>query len=108
MVFFGRLIPGVRSLISLPAGMDRMPMARFLVFTTLGTVIWNALLAYAGVTLGENWQRVLTFLESYERAVIVIVVASIVAYVFYRFRHRFRRSVESSEDGRQREGEELT
>ena len=54
IVFFGRLIPIVRSLISLPAGMQRMPMGKFLLFTTLGAAIWTAVLTAAGVILGAQ------------------------------------------------------
>lgn len=67
IVFFGRLIPMVRSLISLPAGMNRMPLGRFLLYTTLGSVIWNGALAYAGFTLGQNWEAVLGFISEYKR-----------------------------------------
>jgi membrane protein DedA with SNARE-associated domain len=58
VVFLGRLIPGIRSLISIPAGADRMPLGIFLLWTTLGTAIWTALLVYAGVLLGNNWRMV--------------------------------------------------
>lgn len=66
VVFFGRCIPIVRSLISLPAGAERMPMPRFLLFTTLGSAIWTGLLTYAGMILGENWKQVIVFMEQYQ------------------------------------------
>jgi membrane protein DedA with SNARE-associated domain len=68
VVFWARLVPGVRSLISVPAGVVRMPLGRFLLFTTLGTLLWNALLAYAGMLLGQNWPLVLSFVDHYELA----------------------------------------
>lgn len=57
-VFFCRLIPGVRSLISIPAGSTEMPIPSFLLYTTLGTMIWTAILAYLGFLLGDNYDRI--------------------------------------------------
>jgi membrane protein DedA with SNARE-associated domain len=73
LVFFGRLIPVVRTIISLPAGMNRMPLLRFLFFTTLGSTIWSALLTYAGVLLGENWEEILVFMKIYERGTLIAI-----------------------------------
>lgn len=87
VVFFGRLIPLIRTLISIPAGMDQMPLPRFLLFTAAGTAIWTSALTYAGVLLGENWQDVLTLIESYQ---VVIMVAGglvlVVAAIFLLLR----------------------
>lgn len=71
LVFFGRLVPLIRTIISLPAGMNRMPLPRFLLFTTLGSGIWSALLTYAGVLLGANWEEVLVFMKIYERGTLI-------------------------------------
>ncbi|MFC0678465.1 DedA family protein [Lysobacter korlensis] len=57
-VFFGRLIPGVRSLISLPAGATRMPLGTFTVFTLAGTALWNALLIGLGAALGSQYEQI--------------------------------------------------
>jgi membrane protein DedA with SNARE-associated domain len=73
MVFAGRLIPLIRSLISIPAGMNHMPMGRFLLFTTLGSAIWNIALTYAGYVLGQNWESVLDFISQYQRATLVVL-----------------------------------
>ena len=61
LVFWGRLVPGVRTLISVPAGMELMPLRKFLIWTTLGSLIWVALLTYAGFVFGENYK----FIEIY-------------------------------------------
>lgn len=58
IVLFGRCIPLVRSLVSVPAGIERMPIGRFVVYTTVGSGVWNALFIGAGWTLGDNWERV--------------------------------------------------
>lgn len=58
IVLFGRCIPLVRSLVSVPAGIERMPMGRFVAYTTLGSALWNALFIGAGWVLGDNWDKV--------------------------------------------------
>lgn len=88
MIFVGRLIPGVRSLISLPAGLDRMPLMPFLFFTALGTGLWSALLGYAGVALGENWQRILVFLDQYQIILLIVVVLLVTLFIGRRAEQR--------------------
>jgi len=93
VVFFGRLIPLVRTLISIPAGMDRMPLPKFLLFTAVGTAIWTGALTYAGVLLGENWEDVLAIIESYQGVIMVVSAAAVVmvAGLFLLRRTRMRR-----------------
>jgi membrane protein DedA with SNARE-associated domain len=62
-VLFGRLVPGVRSLVSVPAGIAGMNLPRFLVYTTLGTALWTALLVFLGYLLGSNFKAVEQFLD---------------------------------------------
>lgn len=84
VIFFGRLIPLVRSLISIPAGMDRMPMPRFLFYTVLGTTIWSGILSYAGWVLKENYEAVAGYVERYQSVVIVLILVGILAFVYLR------------------------
>ena len=63
LVFWGRLVPGIRTLISVPAGVELMPIKKFLIWTTLGSLIWVALLTYAGYLFGENYQIVESHIE---------------------------------------------
>lgn len=58
IVLFGRLIPGIRTFISVPAGLEEMPLFEFLVYSTIGTAIWVSLLTYAGYVLGQNYEQV--------------------------------------------------
>jgi membrane protein DedA with SNARE-associated domain len=92
VVFFGRVIPIVRSIISLPAGANHMPLPRFLLFTALGSAIWSGALAYAGVVLGENWEQVLEFVDNYQMVTLIViaVIALVVlgAFVYYKMRSR--------------------
>lgn len=84
VIFFGRLIPLVRSLISIPAGMDRMPMGKFLFYTVLGTTIWSAILSYAGWVLKENYEAVAGYVERYQSVVIGLIMIGILAFVYLR------------------------
>jgi membrane protein DedA with SNARE-associated domain len=88
IVFFGRLIPIVRSLISLPAGMQRMPMGKFLLFTTLGAAIWTAVLTAAGVILGANWDQVLDIVRRYEQLTLAVLVILVIAFFVIRISQR--------------------
>lgn len=83
LVFFGRFIPVVRSLISVPAGMSNMPFLKFLTLTTLGTLIWNTVLIYIGVYVGENWQVWLGYIETYSHAMYVVLGLAIIAFVVW-------------------------
>ena len=94
MVFVGRLMPAIRSLISLPAGLNRMQLLKFLLYTSIGTSLWNLILLGAGVYLGSNWPRVLSFVDTYEM-VIWVILAGLIAYYLYR---RLRSDRSSSTD----------
>jgi membrane protein DedA with SNARE-associated domain len=74
-VFLGRLLPSLRSLISIPAGVARMPLGRFVLYTTVGSGIWNVALVGAGVALGDQWDRVKPFLSWFGWGSLVAVVA---------------------------------
>ncbi|ABX05613.1 MAG TPA: DedA family protein [Herpetosiphon sp.] len=84
VVFTGRLIPLVRSLISIPAGMNRMPMGRFLLWTTFGSLIWNGLLTYAGIVLGSQWENVLGLVDRYEKVALGIIALGLIWFVVNR------------------------
>jgi membrane protein DedA with SNARE-associated domain len=90
IVFFGRLIPVVRSLISIPAGMHRMPMGRFLLFTIAGSAIWTGALTYAGMVLGQNWSQVLGFLKTYQNATIAALIGAMALFVAWKLIQRTR------------------
>ena len=90
VVFFGRLIPLVRSIISLPAGANHMPLPRFLLFTTLGAAIWTGALAYAGVVLGENWEEIIGFIDQYQDLTVIVLVVLVVLVVGGWFAYKLR------------------
>ena len=66
LVFWGRLIPGIRTLISVPAGIELMPIGTFLIWTTLGTAIWVTILTTAGYLLGENYQNITLYIDNFK------------------------------------------
>ncbi len=91
-VFFCRFIPIVRSLISIPAGMAHMNMAQFVLFTTLGTAIWNVVLIYLGAFAGDNWHTIVDYLDTYSHIMIaVLVVVAICCIGLYLYKRQKRK-----------------
>jgi membrane protein DedA with SNARE-associated domain len=88
VVFFGRVVPGVRSLVSVPAGAARMPLARFVLLTTAGSAIWNGALIGAGWALGSNWEAVGDVVGPAGRVVLVAAVLSAAAALAVRWKRR--------------------
>ena len=80
-VFFCRFVPIVRSLISIPAGMSDMPIRSFLLFTTIGTLIWNTVLVILGSKMGENWTKIVDFISEYASITLVVLVIGFIAFV---------------------------
>jgi membrane protein DedA with SNARE-associated domain len=88
-VLFGRMVPVVRNVVSIPAGLSEMPVWRFALLTTLGSAAWNALLISAGWLLGENWLRVTGIIGSLSNIVLVIMVVGVASIsVWWRRRQR--------------------
>ena len=85
-VFFGRMIPIFRSLISVPAGLERMPIGQFLGLTLVGSAIWNSIFVLAGYFLGEQWYRIEPIVGAFQTVVIIAVVVAVAAYVVFRVR----------------------
>jgi membrane protein DedA with SNARE-associated domain len=89
IVFLGRMVPGVRSVVSVPAGLSEMPLLTFTALTLAGSAIWNCALIAAGWALGDNWERVTTAIESANVFLIAGGVA-LVATVVIRHSRRAR------------------
>ncbi|ALC86969.1 MULTISPECIES: DedA family protein [Bacillaceae] len=87
-VFFGRLVPLVRSLISIPAGMSNMKFGLFLWFTTLGTLIWNTVLVSIGAAVGENWDEIVGYMDIYSNIVYIILAIVGIAFLVWYFKKR--------------------
>ena len=89
-VFIGRLIPGVRSLISIPAGLDRMNLLTFGLWTTLGSGIWNAILIYLGYVLGDNWEKATGYADTYSSIIYVVLALIILGFLVFFIRRAVR------------------
>jgi membrane protein DedA with SNARE-associated domain len=83
-VFFGRLLPIVRTFISFPAGVTRMPLGKFIVFSTAGALPWSIALAYAGVVLGENWVEIREMLKPFDLLIAVLVGLLFIGLLWWR------------------------
>ena len=85
-VFVSRLLPVIRTFISLPAGVARMPFWRFTIYTVLGCLPWTFALAWLGYLLGENWAKVEEFLQPVAWGIVVVLAIGLVWYVARRYR----------------------
>ena len=82
-IFYGRCIPVIRSLISIPAGTAHVKLSKFLIYTTLGSLIWNIILVSLGSYMGENWQVIVNIFEEYS---LIIAVFIIIALIYGSFK----------------------
>ena len=80
----GRLVPGIRTYISIPAGISRMPLLPFLIYSTVGSVVWVFLLTYAGYILGENYELVGTYLKPVSAIVLFLVLSFSIYWIIKR------------------------
>ncbi|WP_047983725.1 DedA family protein [Ornithinibacillus californiensis] len=90
-VLFCRMIPLVRSLISIPAGMSNMNFTLFLLFSLIGTLLWNIILIMIGVVLGENWQSILGFMDIYSTITYAFIAIAIVIFGIVFLNKRIRK-----------------
>ena len=92
-IFFGRMVPIFRSLISLPAGVEKMNFGVFVLLTSAGSAIWNAIFVVAGYRLGSDWERVEPYADTFQKVVILAVLLVIAVFVVVRVRQlpRFHR-----------------
>ena len=87
-VLLGRLVPGVRSLVSVPAGIDRMPVWQFAGYTTAGSLLWNAALIGAGYELGSRWHLVEGYVSEVSTVVYALLAVAAAVFVVRRVRRR--------------------
>ncbi|MEE9753573.1 DedA family protein [Listeria seeligeri] len=93
-VFLCRMIPLIRSLISIPAGMTQMKMSRFLVLTTAGSLLWNTVLIGLGAFLGESWNEIVVFMDSFSTIIYGIIAVIVVVVLGFFFRARFKKTLD--------------
>ncbi len=91
LVFWGRLIPGIRTLISVPAGIELMPIGTFFIWTSLGTVIWVTILTMAGYLFGENYQNISLYIDEV-KVFLKPLFAVILIFFSFKFIKNFRKN----------------
>jgi len=91
-VLFCRLVPLIRSLISIPAGMANMKFGLFLLFTTVGTLIWNTILVSVGAAVGDNWESIVGVMDVYSNVAYALIAIAGLAVIWWYLRFRKRRA----------------
>lgn len=91
-IFIGRFIPVVRHLISIPAGIGKMDLKKFIIYTVIGAGAWNSILAYMGFWLGRNWEVVRKYTEPLS---IIFLILIILAFIYFIYKHVGRKKDKS-------------
>lgn len=95
-IFFSRFIPIVRHFISIPAGTGKMNLAKFSTYTFIGSLIWNSILIYAGIKLGENWGLIHKYSTKIDMVLIVIIILGLAYYAWRIYENYFRKEKAST------------
>lgn len=90
-IFIGRLLPVVRTFIAFPAGIARMPLWRFNIYTFVGSFIWCWALAWIGMQLGQNWHTLGVYFHRFDALIGVVLLAGVIWYVWRHLNHLKRR-----------------
>lgn len=90
-VFIGRFFPIIRSLISVPAGMGRMNLFKFVLYTVLGSIVWNAVLLFLGYKVGENWEGIASSFEQYSVLVSVSITFFLILVICLFYYNRIKK-----------------
>ncbi|MDO8663551.1 MAG: DedA family protein [Candidatus Wildermuthbacteria bacterium] len=84
-IFFSRLLPVVRTFISLPAGIARMSLWKFSLYTFLGSLPWSILLTYLGIISGENWKNLEVYFRKFDWAILILIILTVAWYLYAKF-----------------------
>jgi membrane protein DedA with SNARE-associated domain len=87
-IFFARLIPVVRHLISLIAGIGKMNVKKFMLYTIIGATLWNAILAYLGFILGQHWEEVNQYTDQISIVIVILLIGFVVYFVYRHLKKR--------------------
>ncbi|GAB4372578.1 MAG: hypothetical protein Kow0042_15950 [Calditrichia bacterium] len=90
IILFNRFLSGMRSVISLFAGLSKMNGYRVFILALVSCLMWNGALIYLGSVIGSNWQDIATFLQHYNRIVLILLAGILIIYIFYRLSKRSR------------------
>jgi len=86
IAFFSRLLPAVRTFISLPAGLSEMNILKFSIYTFLGSFIWSTILTYVGFTLGKNWHSLEPYYRKFEFGIAVLLIFGVLFYINHKLK----------------------
>jgi membrane protein DedA with SNARE-associated domain len=86
VAFFSRILPAVRTFISLPAGLSEMNVWKFSLFTFLGSLIWSTFLTYVGVYFGRNWAVLEPYFRKFNIALVVLFVLAVLWYINHKLK----------------------
>lgn len=106
-IFLGRMVPGIRSLVSIPAGIYKMPLLRFVLLTAAGSALWNALFVGLGYGLGENWHLIEPWTDVISKAIYAIIALALLVWVVRLVRRERRRREKGLPDPDQGELERM-
>ncbi len=95
LVFWGRLIPGIRTLISVPAGIELMPIVPFTIWTAAGSLIWIVILTVAGIILGESYSQIGVWLEPFSKLIKILISLMAISLFFWLFIKTWRKTMNS-------------
>lgn len=85
IVIFNRFLPTARAFVGIVAGMSKMHPVRMTIYVFIGTFLWNSLLVYFGLKVGENWRLVIDVLHTYNRVILALMVAGVLGYLIWRW-----------------------
>lgn len=86
IVFFSRLLPGIRTFISLPAGLAKMNIVKFSIYTFLGSLLWSAILTYIGVYFGENWHSIEPLYRKFEFVIVAVMIIAVLWFLNHKLK----------------------
>jgi len=81
VIFISRLLPAVRTVISLPAGVFKMNLKKFIIYTTVGCFIWSTILTYIGVILGKNWNSLEIYFRQFQIVIGILFALLVIFYI---------------------------
>ena len=84
VVLGSRIVPGIRTVISLPCGFAKLPLGRFVVLTFIGSLIWSYFLAWIGFTLGQNWRTIGPYFHKADTVVIILIIVVVLFYIYHK------------------------
>ena len=90
LVIFNRFLPTVRAFVGIVAGISRLHPVRMTIYVLIGTLLWNSLLVYFGLKVGENWRLVIDVLHTYNRVILGLMAAGALGFLFWRWRRKAR------------------